>query len=340
MDTKKFDEEYERAVEAGKRANAIEPRAVSARYDPHSHQVIIQLRSGEDFAFSPELVPNLRGASAGDLAEVQVTPSGAGLHWERLDEDLSVPALVQGIYGPQTAAGAVVPPYLSMEFPEDLCARIETAWITRRDDTLVDRLAAEHPEHAAALYEFFTMLIEGELTVPPSQEDVERSAARAQSWLEDEGFALASSIAKAEREKTPDASPLPPADSGNVHDLRPRAEAKAQAARLAYLGLLQERTGRDVDEITEKMDVEASIIKFVQRQPADKFKSARAKIVHLGAQAWGVAEEEGEEALAVQLPMAALRRSSAESLTFEQVIKRSGMSAAKKKFWLKLASEE
>lgn len=339
MDTKKFDKECERAVKAGKRANATEPRAVSARYDPHSHQVIVRLRSGEDFAFSPALVPNLRGASVGDLAEVEVTPSGAGLHWERLDEDLSVPALVQGIYGPQTAAGAV-PPYLSMEFPEDLCARIETAWITRRDDTLVDRLGTEHPEHAALLYEFFTMLVESELTAPPSQGDIERSTTRAQSWLEEEGFALSSSIARAEREKTPDASPLPPADSGNLQELKPRAEAKAQAARLAYLGLLQERTGRDVDEITEKMDVEAFIIKFVQRQPADKFKSARAKIVHLGAQAWGVAEEEGEEALAVQLPMAALRRSSAESLTFEQVIKRSGMSAAKKKFWLKLASEE
>lgn len=338
MDTKKFDKEYERAVEAGKRANAIEPRAVSARYDPHSHQVIIRLRSGEDFAFSPELVSNLRGASAGDLAEVEVTPSGAGLHWERLDEDLSVPALVQGIYGPQTAAGAV-PPYVGMEFPEDLCARIETAWIARRDDTLVDRLAAEHPEHAAVLYEFFAVLVESELTASSPQEDVKRSAALAQSWLEEEGFALASRIARAEREKTPDTSPLLPADSGNVQELKPKAEAKAQAASLAYLGLLQERTGRDVDEITEKMDVEASIIKFVQRQPADKFKSARVEIVRLGAHAWGVAEEEGEESLAVQLPMAALRRSSAESLTFEQVIKRSGMSAVKKKFWLKLASE-
>lgn len=335
MDAKKFDKEYERAVEAGKRANATEPRAVSARYDPHSHHVIVRLRSGEDFAFSPELVRSLRGASASDLAEVEVTPSGAGLCWERLDEDLSVPAIVQGIYGPQTAAGAVVPPYAGTEFPEDLCALIETAWVTRRDDTLVDRLAAEHPEHAASLYEFLALLVESELATPP-QEDVNH----AQSWLEEEGFALASGIAKAEREKTPNASPTTPADSGNVRELRPRAEAKAHAAPLAYLGLLQERTGRDVDEITEKMGVEASVIKFVQRQSADKFKPARAEIVRLGFQAWGVAEEEGTEALAVQLPMAALRRSSAESLTFEQVIRRSGMSAAKKKLWLKFASEE
>jgi hypothetical protein len=335
METKKFDKEYERAVKAGERANATEPRAASARYDSHSHQVIVRLRNGEDFAFSPELVPNLRGASASDLAEVEVTPSGAGLHWERLDEDLSVPALVKGIYGPQTAAGAVSH-CVSIEFPEDLCVRMEAAWITRRDDKLVDRLAAEHPEHAAALYEFFALLVESELAAPLPQEDVNRSAARAQSWLEEEGFALASSIAREQREKTPETSPPPPADSGNVQELKPRAEAKAQAAPLAYIGLIQERMDRDVDEVTEL----APIIRFVQKQPADRYIPVRKQILKIGAEKWGIGEEEGDESLSLQWRSAALRRSDANPMTYEEVVNRSRLSAEDKKFWLALGSED
>jgi hypothetical protein len=33
------------------------------------------------------------------LAEVEVTPSGYGLHWESLDVDLGVPELVAGLFG-------------------------------------------------------------------------------------------------------------------------------------------------------------------------------------------------------------------------------------------------
>jgi hypothetical protein len=41
----------------------------------------------------------LAGASPDELAQVEVTPSGEGLHWETLDVDLSIPALMVGIFG-------------------------------------------------------------------------------------------------------------------------------------------------------------------------------------------------------------------------------------------------
>ena len=47
----------------------------------------------------------LAGAYPEDLAEVEVTPSGDGLHWEKLDADFSVPALLAGVFG--TAAWMV-----------------------------------------------------------------------------------------------------------------------------------------------------------------------------------------------------------------------------------------
>jgi hypothetical protein len=41
----------------------------------------------------------LAGASPKDVADVEVTPSGDGLHWEKLDADFSVPALLAGVFG-------------------------------------------------------------------------------------------------------------------------------------------------------------------------------------------------------------------------------------------------
>jgi hypothetical protein len=51
------------------------------------------LKSGAIYSFPPVLAQGLAGASPEDLAEVEVTPSGYGLHWENLDADLSFPAM-------------------------------------------------------------------------------------------------------------------------------------------------------------------------------------------------------------------------------------------------------
>jgi len=91
--------------EARKRAeilSATEPRAKSAYYDQTSGRIVVYLQLGAIFSFPAELGQGLAGANPEDLAEVEVTPSGIGLHWEKLDADLSVPALVNGIYGNKT----------------------------------------------------------------------------------------------------------------------------------------------------------------------------------------------------------------------------------------------
>ncbi|MBR5949894.1 MAG: DUF2442 domain-containing protein [Actinomycetaceae bacterium] len=47
------------------------------------------------------LAEGLAGAAPGDLAEIEISPAGLGLHWPRLDADLYVPALLQGVFGSQ-----------------------------------------------------------------------------------------------------------------------------------------------------------------------------------------------------------------------------------------------
>ena len=88
-----------KAREAAAIANAVEPRAESAYYDQSSDRIVINLKSGATYSFPPEIAQGLAGASPGDLAEVEVTPSGDGLHWEKLDADFSVPALLAGVFG-------------------------------------------------------------------------------------------------------------------------------------------------------------------------------------------------------------------------------------------------
>lgn len=99
MENRAFDQEYERAKRAAARADRNEPRAKSARYDRRTNRIVVELRNGASFIFPAELAQGLAGASPKDLADVQVTPSGAGLRWPSLDADFSLPNLLAGEFG-------------------------------------------------------------------------------------------------------------------------------------------------------------------------------------------------------------------------------------------------
>lgn len=92
---------YDRAVAAGAAARETEPRAVGARYDRESRRVVVDLTNGCTFIFPADQGQGLAQASDDDLAQVEVLPGGEGLHWEKLDVDMSVPRLVAGIFGSQ-----------------------------------------------------------------------------------------------------------------------------------------------------------------------------------------------------------------------------------------------
>ena len=93
------DTQIEAANELGRIAQASEPRAASARYDAASGRIVVDLTNGATFAFPPALVEGLCDAAPQQLAEIEVSPSGYGLHWPQLDEDYSVPGLVNGVFG-------------------------------------------------------------------------------------------------------------------------------------------------------------------------------------------------------------------------------------------------
>lgn len=75
------------------------PRATSAHYDRRGERIVVSLSNGLELGFPVDLAQGLAGASASDLSKIEITPTGMGLHWPRLNADLSLPALMEGLFG-------------------------------------------------------------------------------------------------------------------------------------------------------------------------------------------------------------------------------------------------
>lgn len=93
------DADIDAAIARGDAAWRHEPRAAAARYDAASRQVVINLTNGCTFSFPPLLVQDLENATDDGLAAVEILGAGYGLHWEALDVDVSVPGLLNGLFG-------------------------------------------------------------------------------------------------------------------------------------------------------------------------------------------------------------------------------------------------
>ena len=57
------------------------------------------LSNGLELGIPVSLAEGLSDARAADLADIEISPTGLGLHWPRLDADLYVPALIEGVFG-------------------------------------------------------------------------------------------------------------------------------------------------------------------------------------------------------------------------------------------------
>jgi hypothetical protein len=90
---------YASATKSGEARLAAQPRAKKAYYDARKARLVIELTNGVILMLPPKLLQGLKSASPAQLASVELTPLGTGLHWESLDADLSVAGLAGGIFG-------------------------------------------------------------------------------------------------------------------------------------------------------------------------------------------------------------------------------------------------
>jgi hypothetical protein len=92
-------DEFTRAGRRAERRLRTEPRAIAARYDRRSKRIVVRLSSGLDVAFVPQDAQGLESAKPEQLDQIEITPSGLGIHFPKLDADLYLPALLEGYLG-------------------------------------------------------------------------------------------------------------------------------------------------------------------------------------------------------------------------------------------------
>ena len=92
-------DEFDHANARAKNQLATTPTVITARYEPDTDRVIIGLSNHLEVSFPAHEVEGLETATPEDLSCIEIDPPGFGLHFPRLDADLYVPALLQGVFG-------------------------------------------------------------------------------------------------------------------------------------------------------------------------------------------------------------------------------------------------
>jgi hypothetical protein len=91
--------ERDAATRASEGMRASLPHALSACYDRASDRVVVELSSGFSLSFPRQRAEGIEHASAAELEEVEISPSGFGVRFPAVDADLWVPAMLQGVFG-------------------------------------------------------------------------------------------------------------------------------------------------------------------------------------------------------------------------------------------------
>jgi hypothetical protein len=92
-------EQFELANQRARALQSAYPVAVSVHYDRRIARIVIALASGLELALSPKLIQGLEIGRPADFANVEISPSGFGIHFPHLDADIYLPALIDGFLG-------------------------------------------------------------------------------------------------------------------------------------------------------------------------------------------------------------------------------------------------
>lgn len=75
------------------------PVATAAKFDAKHGRIVVTMSSGLELSFKPADVQGLEVAKPKDLAMIEISPAGLGLHFPALDADIYIPGLLEGLLG-------------------------------------------------------------------------------------------------------------------------------------------------------------------------------------------------------------------------------------------------
>jgi hypothetical protein len=90
---------FELANRWAKEMQSSLPRAIGAHYDRTDRRIVIHLSSRLDVSFAPRDAQGLERATPSQLEEIEISPSGFGIHFPKLDADIYLPGLLEGFLG-------------------------------------------------------------------------------------------------------------------------------------------------------------------------------------------------------------------------------------------------
>ena len=92
-------DEYEAANRRAATRSRNTPCATSVRYERKRDRVVIALSTGIEVAFRPRDAQGLERAKPNQLDAIEISPSGLGIHFPKIDADIYLPALLEGFLG-------------------------------------------------------------------------------------------------------------------------------------------------------------------------------------------------------------------------------------------------
>jgi hypothetical protein len=92
-------DEFVVATRRAAQRRRIEPGATEAHYDRRRARIVINLKNGLELAFPPQIAEGLEKATVAELSDIEISPSGFGIHFPKLDAHLHLPALLRGVFG-------------------------------------------------------------------------------------------------------------------------------------------------------------------------------------------------------------------------------------------------
>lgn len=92
-------EVFEAANQRGTVKKSAYQTVVAVRYDRRICRVVVSLASGLDLTFSPRDAQGLENSNPADFVDIQISASGLGIHFPKLDADIYIPALIEGFLG-------------------------------------------------------------------------------------------------------------------------------------------------------------------------------------------------------------------------------------------------
>jgi len=92
-------QQFEAANTRGATLLGKAPRATSVHYERKRDQVVIGMSTGIEVAFHPRDAQGLKHAKPHELDVIEISPSGLGIHFPKIDADIYLPALLDGFLG-------------------------------------------------------------------------------------------------------------------------------------------------------------------------------------------------------------------------------------------------